>query len=100
MKIKILIVQHHLMNHLIQTFEREVSVKCTNMMSGVPKFKFQRLMEDINVIDDEYQKKYHSRVRIFLYITSIHDRIFEILFVNFRSLETETLRKYVRCSKS
>jgi hypothetical protein len=66
---KIVMIQPHLVNRLIQKFDPEVSEKRKYMMPGTPRFKIQRPTENMDVFEAENQKKYCSGVDMLLYLT-------------------------------
>ena len=57
------------MTRLTQKFEEEIKGKRKYSTPGTPRFKIQRSTEDIEVLDDEHQKKYRSGVGMLLYLT-------------------------------
>jgi hypothetical protein len=59
---KIVMVQPHLFNQLIQKFKKEKIVKRIYKTQGTPKFKIQRPTKDMEVLDTDHQKNYHSEL--------------------------------------
>ena len=66
---KLTMIQPHLLTRLTQKFEEEIKGKRKYSTPGTPRFKIQRSTEDIEVLDDEHQKKYRSGVGMLLYLT-------------------------------
>jgi hypothetical protein len=67
-KRKILILQPHLINKIIDTFRNEVSSKRFYGTPGTPKFKVFCPDEDSDTIHESLQKNYRSRVGMLLYL--------------------------------
>jgi hypothetical protein len=66
---KIVMVQPHLINRLIQQFEKEKIGKRFYEFPGTPRFKIHRTTKDMEALDTDQQKKYRSGVGMLLYLT-------------------------------
>jgi hypothetical protein len=62
-------IQPHLLTRLNQKFGEEIKDMRKFMTSGTPRFKIQRSIEDVEVLDSENQKNYCSGVGMLLYLT-------------------------------
>jgi hypothetical protein len=61
-------VQLHFINWLIQKFEKETIGKRIYRTTGTPRFKIQRPTKDMEVLDIDQQKKYHSGIEMLLFL--------------------------------
>jgi hypothetical protein len=48
---------------------------------GTPRFKIQRLTEGMTLLDNEYQKRYQSGVRMLLYLTKDSQPVISNVFM-------------------
>ena len=69
MENKIVMIQPHLINRLIEKFEKEVQENRNYKTPGTPRFKIQHTSKDMDVLDPICQKKYRSGVGMLLYLT-------------------------------
>jgi hypothetical protein len=69
MKNKIVMVQAHLINQLIQKLDNQTSGKRNRNKTGTRRFKVQCPTKEMNFLDPDSQKKYRSGVGMFLYMT-------------------------------
>jgi hypothetical protein len=69
MKNKIVMLQAHLINQLIQKFDNHTSGKRNRKKPGIRRFKVQSPTKEMKFLDPNSQKKYRSRVGMFLCMT-------------------------------
>ena len=66
---KIVMVQFHLVNFLIENFEPKVREMLKGMTPGTQRLKIHRPSEEMEVPGFEFQKMYCSGVGMMLYLT-------------------------------
>jgi hypothetical protein len=69
MKNKIVMLQAHLINQLIQKFDNQTSGKRNRKKTGIRRFKVQSPTKEMKFLDPNSQKKYRSGVGMFLCMT-------------------------------
>jgi hypothetical protein len=62
-------IQPHLLIQLTQKFGEEIKKMRKYLTPGTPRFKIQKFTDDIEVINDDFQRKYCSGVGMLLYST-------------------------------
>jgi hypothetical protein len=62
-------IQPHLLIQLSQKFGKEIKKMRKYLTPGTPRFKIQRFTDDLEVINDDLQRKYRSGVGMLLYLT-------------------------------
>jgi hypothetical protein len=62
-------IQPHLLIQLTQKFGEEIEKMRKYLTPGTSKFKIQRSTDDLEVINDDFQRKYRSGVGMLLYLT-------------------------------
>jgi hypothetical protein len=63
------LIQPHLLIQLTQKFGEEIKKMRKYLTPGTPRFKIQKSTEDLEVINDDFQRKYRSGVGMLLYLT-------------------------------
>jgi Reverse transcriptase (RNA-dependent DNA polymerase)/gag-polypeptide of LTR copia-type/Zinc knuckle len=66
---KLTMIQPHLLTRLNQKFGEEIKDMRKYMTPGTPRFKIQRSINDMEVLDSEHQRNYRSGVGMLLYLT-------------------------------
>jgi hypothetical protein len=66
---KLTMIQPHLLIQLTQKFGEEIKKMRKYLTPGTPRFKIQRSNDDLEVINDDLQRKYRSGVGMLLYLT-------------------------------
>jgi hypothetical protein len=66
---KLTMIQPHLLTRLIKNFGEEIEEKSKFLTPGTPRFKIQRPIINMNVLDTHSQRKYRSGVGMLLYLT-------------------------------
>jgi hypothetical protein len=66
---KLTVIQPHLLIQLNQKFGQEIKEMRKYLTPGTPRFKIQKSTEDLEVINDDFQRKYRSGVGMLLYLT-------------------------------
>jgi hypothetical protein len=65
---KLTMIQPHLLIRLAQKFGEEIKKMRKYLTSSTPRFKIQKSTDDLEVIDNDLQRKYCSGVGILLYL--------------------------------
>jgi hypothetical protein len=66
---KFTMIQPHLLIQLTQKFGEEIKKMRKYLTPGTPRFKIQKSTHDLEVINDDLQRKYRCGVGMFLYLT-------------------------------
>jgi hypothetical protein len=66
---KVTMIQPHLLTRLNQKFGEEIKDMRKYMTPGTPRFKIQRSIHNMEVLDSEHQRNYCSGVGMLLYLT-------------------------------
>jgi hypothetical protein len=66
---KLTMIQPHLLIRLTQKFGEEIKKMKKDLTPSTPRFKIQRSTDDLEVINDDLQRKYRSEVGMLLYLT-------------------------------
>jgi hypothetical protein len=62
------LIQPHLLIRLTQKFGEEIMKMRKYLTPGTPRFKIQKSTDDLEVINDDFQRKYRSGVGMLLYL--------------------------------
>jgi hypothetical protein len=62
-------IQPHLLIRLTRKFREVIREMRKYLTPGTPRFKIQRSTDDLEVINDDFQRKYCSGVGMILYLT-------------------------------
>jgi hypothetical protein len=65
---KLTLIQPHLLARLTRKFGEEIKKMRKYLTPGTPRFKIQKSTEDLEVINDDFQRKYRSGVGMLLYL--------------------------------
>jgi hypothetical protein len=68
-KRKLAMIQPHLLTRLIKNFGEEIERKRKFLTPGMPRFKIQRSIINMDALDTHSQRKYRSVVSMLLYLT-------------------------------
>jgi hypothetical protein len=66
---KLTMIQPHLLIRLTQKFGEEIKEMRKYLTPGTPRFKIQKSIDDLEVINDDFQRKYRSGLGMLLYLT-------------------------------
>jgi hypothetical protein len=66
---KLTMIQPHLLIQLTPKFGEEIKKMRKYLTPGTPRFKIQKSTDDLEVINDDFQRKYRSGVGMLLYLT-------------------------------
>jgi hypothetical protein len=64
---KLTLIQPHLLIQLTQKIRKEIKEMRKYLTPGNPRFKIQMSTEDLEVISDDFQRKYRSGVGMLLF---------------------------------
>jgi hypothetical protein len=66
---KIIMIQPHLLNVLIQNFGNEIMGNRKFLTPGTLRFEIQKSTINMDVLDEHFQRRYRSGVGMLLYLT-------------------------------
>jgi hypothetical protein len=66
---KLTLIQSYLLIRLAQKFGEKIRKMRKYSTPGIPRFKIKKPTEDLEVINDDFQRKYRSGVGMLLYLT-------------------------------
>jgi hypothetical protein len=66
---KLTMIEPHLLIGLTRKFGEEIKKMRKYLTPGTPRFKIQKFTDDLEVINDDFQRKYRSGVGMLLYLT-------------------------------
>jgi hypothetical protein len=69
---KLTMIQPHLLIQLTRKFGEEIKKMRKYLTPGTPRFKIQKFTDDLEVINNDFQRKYCSGVGMLLYLTEYH----------------------------